>query len=127
MTHEKINQKYLKKIKLFQKYNKHYYNLNKPLVSDQIFDKLKFEILDLEKKYDFLHHKDSPKISVGFKPSKTFKKVKHSIPMLSLNNAFNKEDMIDFVKKNKNFLNFKKNLNYFKYSAEPKIDGISAS
>ena len=65
MTHEKINQKYLKKIKLFQKYNKHYYNLNKPLVSDQIFDKLKFEILDLEKKYDFLHHKDSPKISVG--------------------------------------------------------------
>ena len=126
MTHEKINQKYLKKIKLFQKYNKHYYNLNKPLVSDQIFDKLKFEILDLEKKYDFLHHKDSPKISVGFKPSKTFKKVKHSIPMLSLNNAFDKEDLINFEKKILNFLNEKSNF-ILEYSAEPKIDGISAS
>ena len=126
MTHEKINQKYLKKIKLFQKYNKHYYNLNKPLVSDQIFDKLKFEILNLEKKYDFLRHKDSPKISVGFKPSKTFKKVKHSIPMLSLNNAFDKEDLINFEKKILNFLNEKSNF-ILEYSAEPKIDGISAS
>ena len=56
MFDEKINQKYLKKIKLFQKYNKHYYNLNKPLVDDNEFDKLKLEIIDLEKKYKFLNH-----------------------------------------------------------------------
>ena len=48
MLDEKINQKYLKKIKLFQKYNKHYYDLNAPLISDQEFDKLKLEIIDLE-------------------------------------------------------------------------------
>tara|TARA_B100000989_G_scaffold17064_1_gene11268 strand:+ start:6 stop:2027 length:2022 start_codon:yes stop_codon:yes gene_type:complete len=126
MIHEKINQKYLKKIKLFQKYNKYYYNLNTPLVSDQIFDKLKHEILILEKQYEFLNHKDSPKNSVGFKPSKTFKKVKHSMPMLSLNNAFDKDDLINFEKKILNFLNEKSNF-ILEYSAEPKIDGISAS
>ncbi len=99
MTDEKINQKYLKKIDLFQKYNKHYYDLNKPLVEDFIFDKLKQEILNLEKKYEFLNHTSSPKNSVGFKPSKSFKKVKHKVPMLSLGNAFDKEDLINFEKK----------------------------
>ena len=126
MIDEKINQKYLKKIKLFQKYNKHYYNLNNPIVSDQIFDKLKLEIINLEKQHKFLNHKDSPKNSVGFRPSKTFKKVKHSIPMLSLNNAFDKNDLINFEKKILNFLNEKPNF-ILEYTAEPKIDGISAS
>ena len=70
MIDEKINQRYLKKIKLFQKYNKHYYDLNEPLVEDYIFDELKLEILNLERNYDYLNHKNSPKNSVGFKPSK---------------------------------------------------------
>ena len=126
MIDEKINQKYLKKIKLFQKYNKHYYNLNNPLVDDFKFDKLKSEIIDLEKKYNFLKHKSSPSNSVGFKPSKIFKKVKHKTPMLSLGNAFTEEDLINFEKKIFNFLNNEKGLN-IEYSAEPKIDGISAS
>ena len=126
MVDEKINQKYLKKIKLFQKYNKHYYNLNNPLVDDFKFDKLKSEIIDLEKKYNFLKHKSSPSNSVGFKPSKIFKKVKHKTPMLSLGNAFTEEDLINFEKKIFNFLNNEKGLNV-EYSAEPKIDGISAS
>ena len=126
MIDEKINQKYLKKIKLFQKYNKHYYDLNKPLVEDTVFDKLKLEIFNLEKKYAFLNHPESPKNSVGFKPSKLFKKVKHKVPMLSLNNAFDKEDLINFEKKIFNFLN-EDLTQIIEYSAEPKIDGISAS
>ena len=126
MVDEKINQKYLKKIKLFEKYNRHYYNLNNPLVDDFKFDKLKSEIIDLEKKYNFLKHKSSPSNSVGFKPSKLFKKVKHKTPMLSLGNAFTEEDLINFEKKIFNFLNNEKGLN-IEYSAEPKIDGISAS
>ena len=96
MIDEKINQIYLKKIKLFQKYNKHYYDLNKPLVEDHIFDNLKLEIFDLEKKYNFLNHKNSPKNSIGFKPSKIFKKVKHKTPMLSLGNAFDRDDLLNF-------------------------------
>ena len=54
MTDEKIIQKYQKKIKLFQKYNKYYYNLNEPIVSDNDFDLLKLEIIKLEKKYRYL-------------------------------------------------------------------------
>ena len=126
MIDEKINKKYLKKIKLFNKYNKYYYDLNEPLVKDHIFDELKKEILNLEKKYDFLNHKDSPKNSVGFRPSKLFKKVKHKIPMLSLSNAFDREDLINFEKKIFNFLN-EESTQVIEYSAEPKIDGISAS
>ena len=126
MSDEKINQNYLKKIKLFQKYNKHYYDLNNPLVNDQEFDKLKSEIIELEKKYKYLNNTDSPSNSIGFKPSKVFKKVKHSVPMLSLGNAFDENDLINFEKKILNFLNENKNFNIV-YSAEPKIDGISAS
>ena len=126
MLDEKINQKYSKKIKLFQKYNKHYYDLNDPLVNDQEFDKLKQEIIDLEKKYKNLKSINSPSNSVGFKPSKVFKKIKHSVPMLSLGNAFDENDLINFEKKILNFLNEDRNFNVI-YSAEPKIDGISAS
>ncbi len=126
MSDDKINQEYLKKIKLFQKYNKNYYDLNNPLVSDQVFDNLKSEIIKLEKKYKYLNNVNSPSNSVGFKPSKVFKKVKHSVPMLSLGNAFDENDLINFEKKILNFLNKDKNFNII-YSAEPKIDGISAS
>ena len=126
MEYEKNYQNYLKKIKLFQKYNKHYYNLNKPLVEDYEFDKLKLEIINLEKQNNFIIHKDSPSNSVGFKPSKIFKKARHRIPMLSLANAFTEEDLVNFEKKILNFLNNESNLN-LEYSAEPKIDGISAS
>ena len=126
MVDEKINQEYLKKIKLFQKYNKYYYDLNEPIVDDFVFDELKRQILNLEKEYTHLYHKDSPKNSVGFQPSKLFKKVKHRIPMLSLSNAFNKEDLLNFEKKILNFLNEESNFK-IEYSAEPKIDGISAS
>ena len=126
MLDEKINQKYLKKIKLFQKYNKHYYDLNDPLVSDQEFDKLKLEIIDLEKKYEYLNSINSPSNSVGFKPSKVFKKIKHSVPMLSLSNAFDENDLINFEKKILNFLSLPM-LKKIEYSAEPKIDGISTS
>ena len=103
MPDDKINQDYLKKIKLFQKYNKHYYDLNNPIISDKEFDKLKLEILKLEKKYKHLNNINSPSNSVGFKPSKVFKKVKHSVPMLSLGNAFDENDLINFEKKNFKF------------------------
>ncbi len=126
MIDEKISQKYLEKIKLYKKYNKHYYDLNKPIIDDYEFDKLKLEIFELEKKNNFLNHKDSPSKSVGFQPSKIFKKVKHKTAMLSLANAFSQEDLINFEKKILNFLNNEPGLN-IEYSAEPKIDGISAS
>ena len=126
MNNDLIKKDYLKKIKLIQEYNKYYFNKDKPIVNDQKYDFLKREIIALEKKYLFLKSNKSPTKSVGFKPSKNFKKMKHRVPMLSLVNAFNEEDLINFEKKILNFLSLK-NSNQIEYSAEPKIDGISAS
>jgi len=126
MNESDFKKEYEEKIKLFKKLNEHYYNLSKPLISDQKFDKLKNDIIILEKKNNYLKSKDSPKVSIGFKPSKNFLKIKHKIPMLSLGNAFNKEDLINFEKKIVNFLSLRDS-NTIEYSAEPKIDGISAS
>ena len=126
MDKKKIKIDYLAKIKLLNKYNKYYYNQSDPIVTDQKYDELKKEILIFEKKNPNLLSLDSPSLNVGFKPSKTFKKVKHKIPMLSLGNAFNEEDLINFEKKIINFLSFGQSTK-IEYSAEPKIDGISAS
>ena len=126
MKDTKVEIEYLKKIKLIQKYNKYYYEKDKPVVSDQEFDLIKKNIIDLENKYSFLKNHQSPSSSVGFKPSKSFKKVTHKVPMLSLSNAFNEEDLKNFEKKILSFLSLK-NSSIIEYSAEPKIDGISAS
>jgi len=126
MNKRNIEKEYLEKINLIIRFNKNYYDLSSPLVSDDIYDKLKKEILNLEKKYSFLKNKRSPSKIVGFKPSKIFKKLSHKIPMLSLANAFTEEDLINFEKKIINFLSLKKDFQ-ITYSAEPKIDGISAS
>jgi len=119
-----IKQNYQKKINKFKKHNKLYYENSSPKISDKEFDKLKKEILELEKKYTFLESNFSPSQAVGFKPSKNFLKFKHRQQMLSLSNAFKEEDLISFEKKILNFLNEKV---YLEYSVEPKIDGISAS
>ena len=126
MNHEDKKKDYFNKIKLIKKYNKYYFEKNKPIISDQEFDLLKKEILDLEDQYIFLRNKESPSKSVGFKPSKNFKKVEHKVPMLSLANAFSEEDLLNFEKKILNFISEKENFK-ISYSAEPKIDGISAS
>ena len=126
MKISKIEKEYLKKIKLFQEYNKYYYDKNNPKITDSEFDLLKKEIIELEKKHKFLKSEISPSKTVGFIPSKNFKKVKHKIQMLSLSNAFNEEDLENFEKKIRNFLSLKEDAE-IEYSAEPKIDGISAS
>ncbi len=126
MNKTSIDKNYLNKIKLLEKYNQYYYDKSDPIVSDQEYDKLKQEILELEKNTINLKHKKSPSKIVGFKPSKAFNKIKHKVPMLSLSNAFDEEDLKNFEKKIINFLSLKKNFR-IEYSTEPKIDGISAS
>ena len=126
MNKKKIESEYKKKIKLFTNYNKNYYDASKPLVTDKEYDDLKNSILILESKYSFLNSENSPSKVVGFKPSKNFQKIAHRVPMLSLANAFGREDLINFEKRILNFLSKNKDFN-LSYSVEPKIDGISAS
>ena len=124
MDKEELKRKYIIKIKEYLKHNKLYYQDSAPKISDAKFDLLKNEILELESKYNFLKNKSSPSKTVGFKASKLFEKFEHKVPMLSLSNAFNLEDLLNFEKKIFNYLN--KNIK-IEYSVEPKIDGISAS
>ena len=121
---KEVEKIYKRKIKEFKKHNKLYYDKSAPVISDREFDELKADIINLEKKYSFLRSSKSPSNSVGFKPSKNFEKFKHKVQMLSLSNAFDREDLINFEKKILNYLNEKISL---EYSVEPKIDGISAS
>ncbi len=116
--------KYDLKIKELIKHNKLYYDRSSPSISDSQYDKLKKEIIELENKFPYLISKNSPSKNIGFIPSKNFEKFKHKIPMMSLSNAFDKEDLKNFEKKIFNFLNDRIKFNY---SVEPKIDGISAS
>ncbi len=126
MKKDSIKREYKNKIKLYKDYNRKYYDENISEISDSKYDELKKEILNLENKYHFLKSKESPSITVGYKPSKNFKKAFHKVPMLSLANAFSENDLLNFEKKILNFLSRKEGSNIF-YTAEPKIDGISAS
>ncbi len=126
MDKKKINKEYSLKINLLKKYDKYYYENSNPIISDKEYDKLKKEILELEKNFPTLKSKNSPSLNVGYKPSKNFKKFAHRVPMLSLANAFTEEDLNNFEKKILNFLLLKSD-SKISYTAEPKIDGISAS
>ncbi len=121
---ESIKKLYLKKVNKFIKFNSAYFEKDNPIATDQEFDELKKEIIDIVNKNPFLKKIKNISNIIGSKPSDKFKKVKHSKQMLSLSNAFNKEDMLDFSKKIKNYLNTNSAV---ELSAEPKIDGISAS
>ncbi len=122
---KKIIVEYKKKIIFLKKHNKYYFTQDAPKVSDSEYDKVKKETLELVKKNPYLEKIINASSIVGAKPSNKFKKILHLKPMLSLSNAFDRSDMVDFLKKINNFLNFKKeNLELF---SEPKIDGISAS
>ena len=120
-----ISKKYKKKIEELKKQNNLYYNQDNPEISDKEYDVLKQELQELEKKYKFLKKLNLQKDLVGATPTNKFKKIKHLFPMLSLANAFDKNDMQDFLKKIKNFLNFKDS--QIELCTEPKIDGISAT
>ena len=93
MIKEKIERKYKQKLELLVNHNRLYYDKSKPIITDNEYDNLKKEIIDLEKKYDFLKNKNSPNFQVGFKPSKSFEKYEHKVQMLSLSNAFNEDDL----------------------------------
>ena len=122
---KKIKDLFLKKIKELKKHSELYFDKNNPKITDAKYDDLKKKVMQMEEKYTYLKKLKLLENFVGYEPSKKFKKIKHIKPMLSLSNCFNKQDIEDFISKVCNFLNLKnENL---EFSAEPKIDSISAS
>lgn len=101
--------------------NYNYYILDNPTISDQEFDKYLRELMELEMEYPDLKKEDSPTVRVGGTVIKGFDKVTHTIPMLSIEDVFNEEEIIDFSKK------IKKEGFSPEYVCELKIDGLSVS
>ena len=114
-----------KKNKLFE-YNKFYYDKSSPKIDDATYDRLKKQLIFYEKNNQISEKEKKVSDTIGFSPSKKFSKIKHAESMLSLENAFDQEDIIEFYKKINNYLNLKSS-HREELFAEPKIDGISAS
>ena len=122
---EKLVKKRLKELSIeIQKHNHSYHNLDKPKITDSEYDKLLKENNDLEKNYPHLILEDGPNKFVGSKVKSKFEKIKHLSQMYSLSNAFNKEDVLEFIKRMSKFLNISETRN-FDFLVEPKIDGLS--
>ncbi len=117
----KIEQRIKQLTEIINQANYEYYSLDKPTISDQEYDRYMGELQKLENQYPTLKKADSPTNRVGHEVISEFKKVIHEIPMLSLGNVFNEDEIMNFDEK------VKKVVPNPKYVAELKIDGLSVS
>ena len=118
---EEIRKELLRLRQEIEKHNRHYYVLDDPLISDAEYDRLFRRLVELEKKYDLVSQ-DSPTQRVGAPPLEKFATVRHTLPMLSLNNANNQEEVEEFEERIQRFL---KSSQPIEYVVEPKIDGVA--
>ena len=108
-------------IKILNEANYNYYVLDKPTITDQEYDKYLRELINLEEKYPELKQSSSPTTRVGGEVIDEFRKVVHEVPMMSLSNVFNEEEIIAFDER------VRKEIPNPKYIVELKIDGLSVS
>ena len=125
----KIDEKQAKEIldllaKEIKFHDQQYHQKDNPQITDSQYDKLRKLNDAIEKKFPNLVRSDSPSKTVGYSIKKGFKKIKHSVAMLSLDNAFNNSDIYDFIDKVKRYLRITGDIEIW---SEPKIDGLSAS
>src|SRR3954463_11002536 len=107
-------------------HDKLYYQDDAPRISDAAYDALRQRVNAIEARFPELITAGSPSQKVGAAPSGRFAKVRHSVPMLSLGNAFSEDDVRDFVGRIRRFLKLSEDAPVA-FSAEPKIDGLSMS
>ena len=107
-------------------HDQRYYQQDAPTVSDAEYDVLRQRNQAIEQRFPELVRADSPSRRVGSAPSGRFAKVRHAVPMLSLDNAFSDDDVRDFIGRIRRFLKLSDD-ERIDFSAEPKIDGLSMS
>src|SRR5580658_7315413 len=107
-------------------HDRRYYQEDAPTVSDAEYDRLRLRYAAIEARFPQLRTLESLTQRVGVAPSTRFAKVRHAVPMLSLDNAFADEDVVDFVGRIRRFLKLPDD-EEIAFSAEPKIDGLSMS
>ncbi len=108
------------------RHDRAYHGADAPEISDAEYDALRQRNAQIEERFPLLVRADSPSHRVGAKASDKFAKVRHRVPMLSLDNAFSDEDVADFLGRVRRFLGLKEE-DQVAVTAEPKIDGLSAS
>src|SRR5689334_5841565 len=126
MTQEQAAAELKRLAKVLAEHDKRYYQDDAPTVSDADYDALRQRNNAIEARFPELIRKDSPSRKVGAAPTGRFKKVRHAVPMLSLDNAFSEEDVTDFVSRIRRFLKLADDEEIV-FLAEPKIDGLSMS
>ena len=107
-------------------HDRHYHLQDAPVISDAAYDALRQRNAQIEARFPLLVRPDSPSHRVGAIASEKFAKVRHRVPMLSLDNAFGEEDVAEFLQRVRRFLGLKQETQIV-VTAEPKIDGLSAS
>ncbi len=108
--------------KTLHHHNYRYYVLDDPEISDSEYDRLMQELIRLETTYPDLVSPDSPSARVGAPPLAKFDQIAHTLPMLSLDNGFADEDILEFDKRVQRYLNLQSEI---LYTAEPKMDGVA--
>jgi DNA ligase (NAD+) len=124
LSAEDARARHEKLVKDIARHDELYHGKDAPEISDAEYDKLRRELEKIEAEFPELMTAQSPSMKVGAAPSKGFRKVKHSVSMLSLSNVFSEEELGDFLDKIKRFLNESGDMEVV---AEPKIDGLSCS
>lgn len=109
-----------------RKHDEAYYQKDAPIISDAEYDALRRRYESIEQRFPDLRTPESLTRKVGAAPARGFAKVRHAVPMLSLQNAFSEEDVVDFVGRIRRFLNISES-DVLAFTAEPKIDGLSMS
>ncbi len=107
-------------------HDRRYYQQDLPIITDAEYDALRARYNAIETRFPELHTLESLSLKVGAPPSGRFKKIRHAVPMLSLDNAFAEQDVVDFVGRLRRFLKLPDDAAIV-FSAEPKIDGLSMS
>ena len=107
-------------------HDQRYYQHDRPSISDAEYDALRLRYIAVETRFPDLRTLDSLSLKVGVAPAGKFKKVRHAVAMLSLDNAFEEQDVIDFAARIRRFLKLSDD-EKIAFSAEPKIDGLSMS
>ena len=107
-------------------HDERYYQHDAPTISDADYDALRIRNAAIEVRFPALARADSPSTRVGSKPARGFAKLRHAVPMLSLDNAFSEQDVTDFVDRIRRFLRLAAD-EPIAFTAEPKIDGLSLS
>jgi len=112
--------------KEISEHDKRYYQQDRPTISDAEYDELRRRYNAIEARFPDLRTIESLSLKVGVAPAGRFKKVRHAVPMLSLDNAISEQDVVDFVGRIRRFLKLPDD-EKIAFSAEPKIDGLSVS